>query len=74
MLRFQEYYVKVAQPFQWKFTRRDLERLMAKLSRILGGLTPRNTSSNLRGEVLSERYEVEVPPSDGTASSRTRVI
>lgn len=32
LLRFQEYYAKVAQPFQWKFTRRDLERLMAKLS------------------------------------------
>lgn len=31
LLRFQEYYEQVAQPFQWKFTRRDLERLMAKL-------------------------------------------
>lgn len=32
LLRFEEYYEKVAQPFQWKFTRRDLERLMGKLS------------------------------------------
>ena len=31
LLRFQEYYEEVAQPFQWKFTRRDLERLLAKL-------------------------------------------
>jgi len=32
LLRFQEYYEEVAQPFQWKFTRRDLDRLLAKLS------------------------------------------
>ena len=31
LLRFQEYYEEVAQPFQWKFTRRDLEKLMKKL-------------------------------------------
>ncbi len=32
LLRFQGYYEEVAQPFQWKFTRRDLGRLMTKLS------------------------------------------
>jgi hypothetical protein len=32
LLRFQEYYEEVAQPFQWKFTRRDLDRLLAKLA------------------------------------------
>jgi len=32
LLRFQEYYAEVARPFQWKFTRLDLARLMAKLS------------------------------------------
>jgi hypothetical protein len=32
LLRFQEYYEEVAQPFQWKFTRRDLDRLLDKLS------------------------------------------
>jgi hypothetical protein len=32
LLRFQEYYQQVAQPFQWKFTRRDLHTLLAKLA------------------------------------------
>jgi hypothetical protein len=32
ILRFQEHYEKVAQPFQWKFTREDLNKLMTKLS------------------------------------------
>lgn len=31
LLRFQEYYEQIAEPFQWKFTRRDLAKLMAKL-------------------------------------------
>lgn len=30
--RFQQYYEQVAQPFQWKFTRRDLNTLLAKLA------------------------------------------
>jgi hypothetical protein len=32
LLRFQLHYEQVARPFQWKFTRRDLQELMAKLS------------------------------------------
>lgn len=31
LLRFQERYERIAQPFQWKFTRKDLAALMAKL-------------------------------------------
>jgi hypothetical protein len=32
ILGFQAHYQTVAQPFEWKFTRRDLRRLLAKLS------------------------------------------
>ncbi len=32
ILAFQDRYQTVAQPFEWKFTRRDLRRLLAKLS------------------------------------------
>ena len=32
LLAFQVHYEQVARPFQWKFTRRDLQKLMAKLS------------------------------------------
>ncbi len=28
---FQEHYEQVAKPFEWKFTRRDLRRLLSKL-------------------------------------------
>jgi transposase len=31
LLRFQEHYEAIAQPFEWKFTRRDLRKLLAKL-------------------------------------------
>jgi hypothetical protein len=31
LLRFQEHYQAIAQPFEWKFTRRDLLRLLARL-------------------------------------------
>ncbi len=31
LLGFQEHYQAVAQPFEWKFTRRDLPRLLARL-------------------------------------------
>lgn len=31
LLRFQDHYEQVARPFQWKFTRRDLERLLRRL-------------------------------------------
>jgi hypothetical protein len=31
LLRFQEHYATVARPFEWKFTRRDLARLLARL-------------------------------------------
>jgi len=31
LLRFQERYQQIAQPFQWKFTRQDLANLLAKL-------------------------------------------
>jgi hypothetical protein len=36
LLRFQDHYETVARPFQWKFTRRDLDALLAKLDRSLG--------------------------------------
>ena len=32
LLRFQERYQEVARPFEWKFTRTDLDRLCSKLS------------------------------------------
>jgi hypothetical protein len=31
LLRFQDHYQAIAQPFEWKFTRRDLRELLAKL-------------------------------------------
>ena len=31
LLGFQEHYERVAKPFEWKFTRHDLRRLLAKL-------------------------------------------
>ena len=31
LLRFQSYYAEAARPFQWKFTRRDLDTLLSKL-------------------------------------------
>jgi len=31
LLRFQERYEQMAQPFQWKFTRQELTALLAKL-------------------------------------------
>ena len=31
LLRFQEYYERIAKPFEWKFTRADLDKLMKKL-------------------------------------------
>ena len=33
ILRFQRHYEQVARPFQWKFTRRELEDLMSRLAR-----------------------------------------
>ena len=38
LLAFQEHYHTVAQPFQWRFTRRDLRRLMAKLRTVSDAL------------------------------------
>lgn len=32
LLRFQNHYEQVAQPFHWKFTRRDLERLLQRVA------------------------------------------
>jgi len=32
LLRFQVHYEKVAKPFEWRFTRRDLQDLLQKLS------------------------------------------
>jgi len=32
LLRFQDYYAQTARPFEWKFTRADLQRLLARLS------------------------------------------
>jgi len=31
ILNFQRYYEKIADPFEWKFTRKDMDRLMAKI-------------------------------------------
>ena len=31
ILNFQRYYEKIAEPFEWKFTRKDIDRLMAKI-------------------------------------------
>lgn len=31
LLRFQEYYERIAKPFEWKFTRADLDNLMKKM-------------------------------------------
>ena len=36
LLRFQDHYQAVARPFQWRFTRRDLDTLLAKLDRDSG--------------------------------------
>ena len=33
VMDFQAYYETIAKPFEWKFTRTDLEELLAKLSR-----------------------------------------
>ena len=33
LMDFQAYYQTIAKPFQWKFTRTDLEELLAKLAR-----------------------------------------
>ena len=35
LLKFQDHYEKVATPFEWKFTRKDLANLMHKLSNLL---------------------------------------
>jgi hypothetical protein len=32
LLRFQTHYEQVAKPFEWKFTRADLARLLARLA------------------------------------------
>ena len=32
LLRFQDYYQSIAKPFEWKFTRADLDHLMEKLA------------------------------------------
>lgn len=31
ILRFQQYYEEIVKPFEWKFTRKDLHRLMSKI-------------------------------------------
>jgi hypothetical protein len=31
LLTFQQWYEKAAKPFEWKFTRQDLDRFMEKL-------------------------------------------
>ena len=33
LLGFQSYYQNIAQPFQWKFTRSDLNKLVARMDR-----------------------------------------
>ena len=33
LLDFQEHYEAIAEPFKWEFTKKDLERLLAKLDR-----------------------------------------
>jgi hypothetical protein len=34
LLRFQDYYERVAKPFQWKFTRKDLANVLARIKSI----------------------------------------
>ncbi len=49
ILGFQEHYQQLAQPFEWKFTRRDLDRLVARGPPLSSRnpLSPHdNTSSN----------------------------
>jgi len=38
LLDFQAHYESIAQPFQWRFSRRDLRRLMLKLNTARSGL------------------------------------
>ena len=33
LIRFQKYYEEIAEPFEWKFTRHDLEKLLAKIKK-----------------------------------------
>ena len=33
LLDFQIYYEQIAQPFEWKFTRQDLQQLLSKIER-----------------------------------------
>lgn len=44
LMQFQDYYQQIAQPFQWKFTRQDLERLMQRLPRSLPWAEPTDES------------------------------
>jgi hypothetical protein len=34
ILQFQERYQQIAQPFEWKFTKQDLAKLLSKLSAV----------------------------------------
>lgn len=35
LLQFQDLYMQVAKPFEWKFTREDLQNLISKLNQTL---------------------------------------
>jgi hypothetical protein len=37
LLDFQRHYEKVATPFEWKFTREDLHKLLARLEKVQSG-------------------------------------
>ena len=37
LMRFQEYYERAAKPFQWKFTRTDLTKLLTRMKEMEGG-------------------------------------
>ena len=53
ILGFQQHYQQVATPFNWKFTRRDLNRLMAR--------TPRAAPPSLRPRRITIRHRTSEP-------------
>jgi DDE superfamily endonuclease len=40
LISFEQYYEKIATPFEWKFTRQDLSKLLKKISRVTTALFP----------------------------------
>jgi hypothetical protein len=40
LISFEQYYEKIATPFEWKFTRQDLGKLLKKISRVITASFP----------------------------------